>query len=53
MEDLSKLTAYVKKAAEDPDFLKSEQDYFFKRYHERYTRDFYIQRHVEIYDRYA
>ena len=53
MEDLSKLTAYVKRAAGDPDFLRSEQDYFFKRYHERYTRDFYIQRHVEIYDRYA
>ncbi|MBQ7724131.1 MAG: glycosyltransferase family 4 protein [Lachnospiraceae bacterium] len=49
MEDISVLTAYVKKVSADRDFLQREQEYFYNRYHENYTSDAYIKRHLDIY----
>ena len=52
-DDLEKLVSYVKRAASDPEFLMAEQEYFFNRYHEKFTRDSYIRRHLEVYDRFT
>ena len=53
MEDLSVLTDYVKKASVDREFLKREQEYFYNRYHENYTSDAYIKRHLNIYGKFT
>ncbi len=53
MEDLSKLTDYARKLTKDAEFLKMEQEYFYNRYHERYTSDSYVKRHLEVYDRFT
>ncbi len=51
MEDLDKLTSYAARLTADAGFLKEEQEYFFNRYHERYTLDSYVKKHLEIYSR--
>ena len=50
MEDIDKLTAYAGRLIEDPEFLRSEQDYFFRRYRELFTGEAYVRRHLETYD---
>ena len=49
MEDLSKLVSYVKRVSEDKELLSSEQEYFFNRYHELYTSESYVNKHLELY----
>ncbi len=49
MDDLSKLVSYVKKVSENKEMLSSEQEYFFKRYHELYTSGSYIKKHLQVY----
>ena len=51
MDSLEHLVSYVERSASDAEFLRSEQEYFFKRYHERYTTKAYIDRHLELYNR--
>ncbi len=51
MDELDRLTDYVDRISRDKAFLREEQDYFFNRYHDRYTTDSYIRKHLEIYDR--
>lgn len=53
MDNLEKLASYVERSAKEPEFLRSEQEYFFKRYHERYTTKAYIDRHLELYNRFT
>jgi len=49
MEDLSKLTGYVKRVSEDMEMLLSEQEYFYNRYHELFTSEAYVRNHLRIY----
>lgn len=53
VEDLTKLVSYVGRAAEDKDFLREEQEFFFNRYRELYTSEAYIRKHLEIYNRFT
>ncbi len=50
MEDLSKVTDYVKRASGSEGFLRAEQEYFYDRYHALYTSKAHIKRHVEVYE---
>lgn len=40
---------YVKKADSDRDFLKSEQEFFFKRYIDNFSQDKCLNDHIKIY----
>ncbi len=53
MERMEKLTDHVERISRDTEFLREEQEYFFNRYHERYTTDSYINKHLEIYNKFT
>ena len=49
-DNLEKAVAYVKAVCENEELLKSEQEYFFKRYRENYTMEAYHRAHLRLYD---
>ncbi len=50
-DNIEKLCSYAERLIADPDFLRKEQEYFFRRYKELFTGEAYVRRHLETYDR--
>ena len=53
MDDLGVLCSYVRRLREDERFMEEEQDYFYNRYHDLYTSDSYVRKHLEIYEQFT
>ena len=50
-DDPCKAVAYVKMLSENPDRLRSDQEYFLDRYRKNYTSDAYLKRHLNLYSK--
>lgn len=48
-DTVQKAVEYIKKAASDKDFLKSEQEYFYQRYRNNYSQDRCLRDHLKVY----
>lgn len=48
-DTLERAVEYIKKAAADKEFLKSEQDYFYNRYRDNYSQDRCLKDHLKVY----
>lgn len=49
-DSVAKAVSYIKRAYEDADFLKAEQEYFYNRYIDNFSQDRCIRDHIEIYE---
>ena len=50
-EHMEKAIEYLKRAAGDREFLKSEQEYFYNRYRECFSQEKCLRDHIEVYER--